>query len=316
MNKNNIPNFPCDLHGHTIRSDGSDTPREFIDHAVEAGMKIVAITDHDVIPPETIEVDGKEMDIVQYAKEKNLILIRGMEISCETEIEDVHLLCFGCDWKDVFFREFEQDMAKSKIESYKKLVEKLNADGICIFWQEVLEHNGSPVKEERVQKKMIFELMAGKGFSNDWKDAKMLIKSRPEYQVKRKKPDPAVIIKEVHRCGGIVILAHPYLICDNPILKGIRVTRDEYIDCLIEKGLDGIEASYTYDKTSYDGTKSKGELATEIQEKYADRVAVLSGGSDYHADHKKGVRNARYIGECGITEEYFYSNDKLRYLTP
>ena len=40
------------------RSDGNDTPKEFLDTAAELGMKVVAITDHDVLPPEKIEVGG------------------------------------------------------------------------------------------------------------------------------------------------------------------------------------------------------------------------------------------------------------------
>lgn len=314
MEINKKADYLCDLHCHTTRSDGADTPKEFIDNAACRGMKIIAITDHDIAPPETVEVEGREMDIVRYAENKNLILLRGIEISCETDIEDVHLLCFGCDWQDPFFGILEQEVAKSRRESYKRLVELLNADGIWISWEEVLDNNHSPIREDRVQKKMIFELMARKGFADDWAAAKLQVREKPAYQVKREKPDPAAVIKEVHRCGGIVILAHPYLICDNPVLEGRQVTRYQYIEHLIESGLDGIEACYTYDKTSYQGEKSKSEIFRDIKEKYKDRVSILSGGSDYHADHKKGVRDARYIGECGITEEYFYSNEKLRKL--
>ncbi|SCP98410.1 PHP domain-containing protein [Anaerobium acetethylicum] len=313
-NSNNIPNYKCDLHGHTTRSDGSDSPKEFIDNAVYSKMKIVGITDHDVLPPETITVNGNEMDIIEYASKNELILLKGIEISCETDVEDVHIVCYGCNWKDPFFGKLEQDVVKSKIESYKKLVDRLNENGIHISWEEVLDNNGTPVKEEQIQKKMIFELMAKRGFVNEWKDAKLLVKNHAEYDIKREKPDPAMVIKEVHRCGGIAILAHPYLICENPIIAGKNITRDEYIDYLIENGIDGIEACYTYDKTSYSGTKSKSEIYAEVIKKYSDRVSILSGGSDYHADHKKGVKDARYIGECGVSESYFFSNDLLNNL--
>ena len=53
-------NFPVDLHCHTVRSDGADTPKELIDRAAELGMEIIAITDHDVRPPKVIEVDGEQ----------------------------------------------------------------------------------------------------------------------------------------------------------------------------------------------------------------------------------------------------------------
>ena len=52
----------------------------------------------------------------------------------------------------------------------------------------------------------------------------------------------------------------------------------------------------------------------EVLERYAERVAIISGGSDYHADFKKGVKKekARNIGECGITLEYFEHNGLLQ----
>lgn len=33
-------------------------------------------------------------------------------------------------------------------------------------------------------------------------------------------------------------------------------------------------------------------------------VSLLSGGSDYHADHKKGVANARQLGDAGVPIDY------------
>lgn len=94
------------------------------------------------------------------------------------------------------------------------------------------------------------------------------------------------------------------------------MSRQEFIEVLIEAGLDGIEASYTYDKTSYGGTMTKDEIKKEVIERYADRGLIISGGSDYHADGKKGVKNPREIGECGITREDFMKYEKLVRILP
>ena len=79
---------------------------------------------------------------------------------------------------------------------------------------------------------------------------------------------------------------------------------------------NGIEASYTYDKTSYGGTMTKDEIKKEVIERYAGRGLIISGGSDYHADGKKGVKNPREIGECGITREDFMKYEKLVRILP
>lgn len=158
---------------------------------------------------------------------------------------------------------------------------------------------------------MIFNLMAKKGYAANWSEAKLLVKNDKRLSVHRKKPDAVKVIHEIHRQGGIVILAHPYLINEPVNDNGRRLSRQEFIDILIYEGLDGIEGRYTYDKTSYNGNKSKEEIHKEVMERYQGRVSVISGGSDYHGDGKKGVNNPREIGECGITEEEFYSNPVL-----
>ena len=311
-----LANYECDLHGHTNRSDGNDTPAEFILHAVERGVRIAAITDHDVIPPDTVTIDGKEEEILSFAKRHGLQLLKGTEISCETWIDDTHLVCFGCDWTDSFFSDLDVFTVKSKTGSYKKLAEELTKKGMPISWEEVLDNNGHPVPEEQVQKKMLFELMARKGYMESWQEAKLYVKNAKDMVIKREKPDAVSVIREIHRMGGIVILAHPHLISEPVSYQGRDISREEFIEILIEAGLDGIEASYTYDKTSYNGEKTAAEIKKEVEEKYGSRGLIISGGSDYHNDGKKGVKYPREIGDCGITVEDFMKYDQLVQLLP
>lgn len=300
-----MPNYLCDLHLHTNRSDGADTPKELLDHAAELGMAVVAITDHDIRPPDRIAVGRGEMAIGDYARSKGLRLLCGMEISCETDIEDTHIVAFGCDWNLPYFEELEKSVVVSKVESYRKLVEELNRNGIQVTWEEVLDNAGTPVNEDAVQKKMLFELLARKGYAKSWSDAKKMLKNHPQYQINRKKPSAVSIICGVRGAGGISILAHPYLISEMVFYEGRKLTRDQFIRILIAAGLNGIEANYTYDKTSYGGDLTKEQISREVMEKYGPMVELLSGGSDYHADGKKGVAKAREIGEAGIDIEYF-----------
>lgn len=303
--------YACDLHMHTNRSDGNDTPKELIDSSAALGMAIIAITDHDIRPPDRVSTDEGEVDIREYAASKSLSLLCGIEISCETNIEDTHIVGFGCKWDSPYFAELESSVASSKTESYKLLVERLCAEGYALAWDEVLNNNGSPVPENAVQKKMIFEALARKGYAKSWNDAKLLIKGAPQFQINRRKPTAASAIKAIGQAGGVSILAHPYLISETVLYDNRTLTRDEFIRVLISHGLNGIEANYTYDKTSYGGTMTKEEIAAEVIERYGSTVEIVSGGSDYHADHKKGVANARRIGEAGVGMEHFRNNRRL-----
>ena len=277
-----LANYECDLHGHTNRSDGNDSPVEYIRHAVHRGVKILAITDHDIVPPEMIELGGgKRQEITAYAKGIGVELLRGIEISCETYIDDVHLVCFGCDWNAPYFKELDEFTINSKVNSYRKLIDLLNEQGMEMTWEEVLQNNGYPVQEQFVQKKMIFELMARKGYMESWKEAKLYVKNSKEVSVKREKPDAVSVIKEIHKLGGIIILAHPYLISEPVSYKGKEMSRQEFIEILIEAGLDGIEASYTYDKTSYSGTMTKDEIK-KIEEAYAKTETPVVSNNSAH----------------------------------
>ena len=195
-------------------------------------------------------------------------------------------------------------------------MERLCRAGYTVTWAEVLENGGHPVTEDHVQKKMLFELLARKGFFPSWSEAKLMIKNTPEFNVARKKPDPVEVIGRIHACGGVAIMAHPYLVNEPVSVPAGIMDRNDYILRLIASGLDGIEARYTYGKTSYGGSLSGEEIASEVLSQYAPLVRFISGGSDYHADGKKGVKNPREVGECGLTVEEFLSADILPGLLP
>jgi predicted metal-dependent phosphoesterase TrpH len=303
------PNYLIDLHSHTNRSDGNDTPAEFLRNAAEIGMSVVAITDHDVFPPEFILSDGVEIRTRDYARSLGLSVLLGIEISCDTNVDDVHVVGFGCNWNSPSISWIPADVEESKVVSYRQVVERLRSNGIDVSWSELTDAVGR--SDSGVQKKHIFELIAAKGYAETWQAAKIMVRDNPEYDVKRRKPNAADIIQAIHEAEGIAILAHPYLIDEMVTSENKTIARDEYIKNLINAGLDGIESVYTYDKTSYKGNQTPDEIAKEVVNRYGKLVKIISGGSDYHADHKKGTKNPRKIGDAGVELEYFHNNKIL-----
>ena len=307
-----IPKYLCDMHTHSTRSDGNDTVKELIDIAISIGMKVLVLSDHDVRPPRVIRADGGDISPREYARSKGLCFIPGIEFSCDTFVDDVHIVGMGCDFEHPVMEANEKAMIQSKIKGYRKLTEILCEHGIDVPWDEILSARGPDGisrKPKDIQRKHIFEAIAKKGYCTSWQDAKIMVRNNPAYNVQRKKIDPEDAILAIHTAGGIAILAHPYLI-DEKVTRGNgqQMTRENYIEMLINAGLDGIEAAYTYDKTSYNGTMTKSEIEKEVRQKYENRLLVISGGSDYHGDNKKGVKNPRMIGEEGITYEYMQGN--------
>ena len=304
--------YECDLHCHTVRSDGNDTPQELIEKAVNCGMKVIAITDHDIQPPTSINIGCKTVDIRGYALEKGLELVLGYEFSCDTHVDDVHILGYGLKWDMAQISEEVERAKKSKSEAYEKLCDVLTQHEMPVdYAKEVLRYaheNGNERfrKPDEVQRKHIFEVMAKKGYAPTWKEAKILVRDNPELNVKREKINPFDAIKLIKECGGVAVLAHPFLIDEVIIYPyGKKLNRFEYIERLIDHGLDGIEACYPYSKTSYKGNMTDMKIAEEVNETYRGKVKFFTGGSDYHAEEKKGIMNPRFIGEGGISYKEF-----------
>lgn len=305
--------YPCDMHCHTVRSDGNDTPRELIDNAAQLGLYALGITDHDIGPPLRLPLDeGGEVDTVAYAAERGLRLALGYEFSCDTLVDDVHICGYNLDWNHPDLLAEVEAARHSKADAYEELCHRLTAMGMIVDWEaDVLCHVGPDGRQavrdpEAVQRKHIFEAMAARGHAKTWSEAKILVRDNPELNVPRRKIDPCEAIALIHRCGGIAILAHPYLIDETVAVRDRpKRTRAQYIGTLIDAGLDGIEVRYTYDKTTYKGRLTPEQIESEVRRDYAGRVRFFSGGSDYHADHKKGSKQVRHLGERGLTVEEF-----------
>jgi 3',5'-nucleoside bisphosphate phosphatase len=305
--------YPCDMHCHTVRSDGNDTPRELIDNAARLGLHALGITDHDIQPPECVQLEnGGVMEITAYAARCGVRLALGYEFSCDTHVDDVHICGYGLDWRHADLLAEVEAAKRSKSGAYEELCRRLTAMGVPLDWEaDVLRYtrpDGSPGTRDpdEVQRKHIFEAMAARGHAKTWSEAKIMVRDNPELNVLRRKINPRAAIELIHRCGGIAILAHPHLIDETVTAPGQPPSsRAEYIDELIAAGLDGIEASYTYDKTTYKGRLTPEQIEEQVRREYTGRLRFISGGSDYHADHRKGSKTVRYLGERGLSVTEF-----------
>ena len=82
-----------DLHNHTIHSDGVLTEKELIERAIKNKVDIFALTDHD-------SVFGC-LNIEMIAKDYNIKVIKGMELSTYYKGENIHIIClFKNNWLD------------------------------------------------------------------------------------------------------------------------------------------------------------------------------------------------------------------------
>ena len=241
----------ADLHIHTNYSDSTFSPEEVAACAGERGLSAIAICDHDC-------VDGiKPCGIA--AAPFDIEVIPGIELTVEKQDAEIHILGYFIDCKVEWFRKKLKEMRDSRIGRIRKMVEKLNADGIDVRAEDVFNLAGRGT----VGRLHLAQAMLKTGKVKTFKDAfaKYIGFAKPCY-VPHAQFSPKEAIEMILKVGGVPILAHP----------GI-MNKDEYIPELIACGLKGIEIYHT----------DHGAAAVKRYEELVKEYGLLAtGGSDCH----------------------------------
>ena len=260
-----------DLHCHTTVSDGGDSPTELLDKAAAAGLKVIAVTDHDN--------DSGCDEAVARGREVGVEVIRGVEISCDVEdLSDLgytpedrptmHLLGYFIPEGDNLLSSTLADLRYHRANRNKIMVERLNELGVPITFEEVEEEAGGPGSQ--IGRPHFAAVLVRNGASQSYQHAfdEYLAKGAKAY-IGRKLLKPAEAIELMLSAGVVPVLAHPFT------LKLSFEELERFVGSLTDAGLKGIEGYH-------------GDLPELEQEPYralGRRLDLLvSGGSDYHGD--------------------------------
>ncbi len=279
-----------DLHVHSTCSDGTDSPAVLVDKAVEKELAAFALTDHDTTAGikealaacENVNNNGYRLEVIP-----------GVEISTNFENTEIHIVGLFIDYNDKDFNAFLNKQLCSRDERNKQVCERFQNIGINITYKDMLEAYGDAV----ITRAHFADRLVAIGAVRDRNEAfdRYLSQSKPCF-VPRTKVDPAEAIGQIHKAGGIAILAHPILYH----LGNTQMNR--LLDHICSAGLDGIEAIYsTY--------KMGDELS--IRRIASERNLLISGGSDYHGKNKPHIQLGTGKGHLFVPYELL---DKMRTL--
>jgi len=259
----------ADLHLHTHFSDGTFTPEEVAVRAVAQHLCAVALTDHDT-------VEGCA-SMVEACARAGLELITGMELTCELDGNEIHLLGYCIDTRHprllVELTRF-QVVRQNRI---REMVALLNGLNIPLAAETVfaLANCRSPGRPH-VARALVQSGLCG---SLDEAFDRFLKKHRPAW-VPKFKMSAMDAIELIHESGGLAVFAHP----------GLN-RADDLIPALVEARLDGIECFHTKHSTS----------TAEHYLMLADKHGLLvTGGSDCHGMNK----GKPLIGTVKLPYEY------------
>ncbi|WP_293644577.1 PHP domain-containing protein [Thiolapillus sp.] len=245
-----------DLHSHSTVSDGTLTPAQLVHLAADAGVNVLALTDHD-----NVSGIGQAR---MAARERDISIVPGVEISVSWNGHTVHvlglnidpdapILCAGlerlCDYRQWRAREIGRRLAKKGIEGAY--------EGACE------EATGALVGRLHFAR-----FLVQRGHARDVKEVfrKFLVSGNPGY-VSGEWASLEEALGWIGDAGGMAVIAHParYNMTRGKLRRLIGEFRE-----LGGRGLEVVSGSH-----------SKDEYFTMARHA-SDFGLLASAGSDFH----------------------------------
>ena len=257
-----------DLHTHSTRSDGLDTPSQLVTNAAKAGINVLALTDHDT-------VSGWD-EARSKALELGLGFIPGIEVTSVSDIErfgrtiriSVHLLAYLPDPNHEALAVVLGDTVATREARARAIVDKL-ATEMPITWEMVLDHLdiGATIGRPAIAD----TLVTMKKVSDRSEAFDYYLASDGPFYVSHSAVSTVEAIELIGMAGGVSVIAHP--------LKGVGPDTNsedlplDHFEEMIRRGLAGIEVYHR------DVPEAARSWLLDLSSKHD---LVVTGSSDYH----------------------------------
>jgi len=274
-----------DLHIHSNASDGTFSPEQILDQALDSNLAAIAITDHDTI-------NGSK-EALRIGPPPEVEFLTGVEISANPPVSfpcsgSFHILGYAIDLEHPALNQMLEELQQARKNRNPRILQTLNELGFPMTMDEVESEMG----DGQMGRPHIAKVMIKKGYAKSINEVfdKYLGKDKPAYVDKyRMESDQAIEL--ISNAGGIPVLAHPGLIEPTTDLPF-----ENLIKTLTSTGLKGIEVYYP-------------EHSPESVAEYsalADRHGLLmTGGTDFHGALKPDLKMGFGKGDFFVPYELY-----------
>jgi hypothetical protein len=268
---------PFDLQSHSTRSDGALEPAAVVTAAAAAGVRLLALTDHDTL--------AGVAEALSAGREQGIGVVPAIEISSiddggqDVKPRELHILGYAIDYTDPdLLRTLERFLADREQRTLR-MAENLREAGFALDTSAIDTRvaAGEPIGRPHLAEAVINHPVNAQRLHDEEIDdigsliRGYLIEGKQAFAL-RVTPTVAEAIEAIHAAGGVAIWAHPFWDVEDP----------EEVLAMIERfralGIDGVEAFYVTH------TREQTELvATRCQE-----LELLSTGSaDFHGPENR-----------------------------
>lgn len=268
----------CDLHIHSVYSDGSWTVDEILSEAKRLDLT-VALTDHNT----TLGLP----EFMAQAQAKGVTAVAGVELSTAWGDQELHLL--GLFLSPEHYADIEaivEEFHIRKEQSTRDTIARLNKAGYMIDYESVQKRNASGY----TNRGLIGAELLAKGYVTSITEAfQTLIGEGMGYYIPPQRPDFLETVRFLRSIKALPVLAHPFLDMDETKLR-------QLLPDAVKAGLVGMEVQHsTYDDETI-------ALAAQIAQEFA---ILPSGGSDFHGKNKPDIDLATGKGNLQIPKEWY-----------
>jgi len=259
------PDF--DLQAHSVHSDGVLEPAAVIALAAAAGMRLVALTDHDT-------VDGVE-EALRAAAGRGLRCSPAAELSAvEGDFEDLHVLGYELRHYDRELRSTLADFRADRGRRIFAMADRLEELGFALDRDELRarEAAGAPLGRPHLADAVLRHpdnaaRLRGEGIQGRAELFPPYLVPGALAYIPRSRPTVLEAIDVIHAAGGVAVWAHPFWDVEDPATALATLER------FAAAGLDGVECFYA----------THGEEQTRLLHDAARRLGLLTTGStDFH----------------------------------
>jgi len=268
-----------DLHIHTYYSDGVYSPEKIVDTALDVGLDVIALTDHDNV----LSYEVAKNHLKALGKEDKLEIIQGVEINTLYKNYEIHILGYFMDTEDSDFKQLLKTQQEARVEQTEEIIALLSKkESIKIKYEDIVKQvaEGGSIGRPHIAKAIT---TVGGTTSVIEAYAKYIHDDSPVY-VPRKTVTPQDAVEIIYDAGGIPVIAHPH---DLDIAEDL-------IKELMNYGLRGIEAYH----------RKHSPACVEYFSSMAEELGlIVTGGSDFHAPN---IINGQVILGKNFVPEWVY----------
>jgi predicted metal-dependent phosphoesterase TrpH len=269
-----------DLQSHSTHSDGALSAAEVVERAADAGVELLALSDHDTISGVSEAIAAGERHRVRVVPAVEISAVDdGSGRAGTQDARELHILGYNIDHTGPLLTEKLAEFLADREQRTLRMAAALRELGLELDESEIATRvaDRQPIGRPHLAEAVLASSANAARLKDESIDdigsliRAYLIEGRPAFRL-RETPTVAQAIDAIHQAGGVAVWAHPFWDITDP--AEVLASLDRFHTL----GIDGVEAFYVTH------TREQTEL---LAERCAALGLLTTGSADFHGPENR-----------------------------